>query len=59
MNDIISHDSAVLVFTGLGNLMYEVKFGMEHAPDAGSLARPIRQQMQAVLILFRERAAGR
>ena len=49
MNDVLSHDSVRLYWAGAN----EMNFVMNHAPGAGSIARPVDQQSSALPLYHR------
>ena len=51
MNGVLGHNSALEGYTGLGKTWAnEMSVGMNHAPGAGSIARPADLQTSALIL---------
>ena len=54
MNAILGINSALQIYTCLGTIWAnEMNFVMNHAPGAGSIARPVDQQSSALPLCYR------
>ena len=53
MDEVLSHDSALQGYTGLGTTWaHEMNLGLNHAPDAGSIVRPVDQQSSVLPLCY-------